>query len=214
MGMLIKSMMTPRPVTVQMDDPIEIVKKIFEKTGFHHLLVLDKRVLVGIISDRDLLKTLSPYLGTEAEMSRDVATLEKRAHQIMTRTPITITAEQNIYDALEMFLKYKLSCLPVVNEEGRPVGILSWRDIFRTVHERRQKKLAKLEAERLAKEKEEMKAQAKAEKERQAMAKAALDEIVKGRACALPTDPEMIAAAGMVAAGVLQPGYQQPPGAR
>ena len=30
MGMLIKSMMTPRPVTVQMDDPIEIVKKIFE----------------------------------------------------------------------------------------------------------------------------------------------------------------------------------------
>ncbi len=200
MGFLIKNMMTPRPVTVQMDDPIENVKKIFEQTGFHHLLVLEKRNLVGIISDRDLLKCLSPYLDTDAEMSRDVATLEKRAHQIMTRTPITVTAEQNIYDAMELFLKYKLSSLPVVNEENRPVGILSWRDIFKTVHERRQKKLAKLEKERQAKEREEERARKKAEKEQADLEKSALKEVAEGRACAIPLPGDAAIVAGMTAA--------------
>ncbi len=193
MSMLIKDMMTTRPVSVQMDDPIENVKKIFESTGFHHLLVLEKRTLVGIISDRDLLKTLSPYLGTDAEMVRDTATLEKRAHQIMTRTPITVKPEQGIYDALELFLRYKLSCLPVVNDERRPVGILSWRDIFRTVYERRQKKLAKLEKEKKENEKDALKARLKEEKEKAALAEAALKEVAEGRACAIPMENPAIA---------------------
>lgn len=204
MGFLIKNMMTPRPVTVQMDDPIENVKGIFEKTGFHHILVLDKRRLVGIISDRDLLKCLSPYLDTEAEMSRDVATLEKRAHQIMTRTPITVTPEQNIYDAMELFLTYKLSSLPVVNEESRPVGILSWRDIFKTVFERRKKKLEKLEKERLAKEREEAKALKRMEKVQAELDRESMKEVAEGRACAIPGTPEAAMMAEMGKNGAAQ----------
>ena len=204
MGFLIKNMMTPRPVTVQMDDPIENVKGIFEKNGFHHILVLDKRRLVGIISDRDLLKCLSPYLDTEAEMSRDVATLEKRAHQIMTRTPITVTPEQNIYDAMELFLTYKLSSLPVVNEESRPVGILSWRDIFKTVFERRKKKLEKLEKERLAKEREEAKALKRMEKVQAELDRESMKEVAEGRACAIPGTPEAAMMAEMGKNGAAQ----------
>ena len=60
------------------------------RAHFRHLLVLEEGELVGVISDRDLFRAISPYLGSEAEMSRDTETLTKRAHQIMTRQPITI----------------------------------------------------------------------------------------------------------------------------
>jgi len=33
--------------------------------------------------------------------------------------------------AIGLFNQHKISCLPVINERGEPVGIVSWRDIFR-----------------------------------------------------------------------------------
>jgi len=54
--------MTTRLVTVELDDPLEVVKRIFDSVKFHHLLVVDTgKKLCGVISDRDLLRALSPY---------------------------------------------------------------------------------------------------------------------------------------------------------
>ena len=64
------------------------------------LKVLEADIPIGVISDRDLLKALSPYIGTATETSRDVATLNKRAHQIMSRKPITIGPQAGIEGAM------------------------------------------------------------------------------------------------------------------
>ncbi|MGL4508139.1 MAG: CBS domain-containing protein, partial [Aeromonas sobria] len=93
--MLIKEIMTTRVATVSMDDRLGVIKEIFEQAHFRHLLVLEEEVLVGVISDRDLLRALSPYLDTDAEMNRDTETLNRRAHQIMSRQPITISPESS-----------------------------------------------------------------------------------------------------------------------
>ena len=62
--MEVDSIMTRRVVSVEMDDRLDVVKKIFDTLKFHHLLVVDDRgKLKGVVSDRDLLKALSPYVG-------------------------------------------------------------------------------------------------------------------------------------------------------
>lgn len=126
--------MSSRVVTVELDDSLETVKGIFDSARFHHLLVVgsDKKLL-GVISDRDLLRAISPYVGTLAEQARDLATLRKRVHQIMTREPITLPPESSVQDAIALFLEHRVSCIPIVDARFRPVGIVTWRDILKSL---------------------------------------------------------------------------------
>jgi acetoin utilization protein AcuB len=128
----LRTIMTTRVVTVEVDDPLETVKSIFDSVKFHHLLVVEKGKLCGVISDRDLLRALSPYVGTPSENARDLATLKKRVHQIMTRRPITLPPEATIADAVKLFLEHGVSCIPVVDPAFKPVGIVSWRDLLKS----------------------------------------------------------------------------------
>ncbi len=132
--MTLGEIMTTRVVTVEFDDSLATVKEIFDSLRFHHLLVIgsDKR-LCGVISDRDLLRAISPYVGTPSETVRDSATLKKRAHQIMTRSPITLRPDASLADAIQLLLSHRVSCIPIVDESFSVVGIVSWRDVLRSL---------------------------------------------------------------------------------
>jgi len=129
----VSQIMTSRVVTVEMDDRLQAVKEIFDHVHFHHLLVVEGGTLRGVISDRDLLRVLSPNLGTVRESLKDTAALNKRVHQIMTRDPVTLPPEASVRQAIEVFNTHRISCIPIVSAEGRPVGLLSWRDILKAL---------------------------------------------------------------------------------
>jgi acetoin utilization protein AcuB len=132
--MEVRTIMTTRVVSVEMDDRLDVVKQIFDSLKFHHLLVVDDRKqLSGVVSDRDLLKALSPYIGSAAETARDAATLSKRVHQIMSRKLITLHPLDSIADAVRLFLENPISCIPIVDDGFKPVGIVSWRDVLRAL---------------------------------------------------------------------------------
>jgi len=131
--MTVQQIMTTRIVTVDLDTKLAVVKEIFDKQKFHHLLVVESGKLFGVISDRDLLKTLSPNLGTMAETVKDAACLNKRAHQIMTRKPVTIHPDAAIIDAVSLFNSHNISCIPVVDNDFIPLGIISWRDLLKAL---------------------------------------------------------------------------------
>ncbi len=135
--MYIKDMMTTRLATVMMDDNLGTIRDIFEQVSFHHVLVIDEDdgQLVGMVSDRDMRHYLSPKLGTGAELQRDRDTLTQKAHQVMTRNLITLTQEHQVYDAIELFTKHRISAIPVVDANKKPVGIVSWRDILKQIVE-------------------------------------------------------------------------------
>ena len=128
--------MSSKLVTVDLDDSLALIKDIFDHVSFHHLLVVEGPKLLGVISDRDLLKAISPNVETVAATSKDLATLNKKAHQIMTRNPVTINDSASIIEAVELFNSHSISCIPVVNEQGKPVGIITWRDIMREIGNR------------------------------------------------------------------------------
>ena len=137
----VKNIMSKRVVSIHLDDSLQSLRELFAATGFHHLVVVHDNELKGIISDRDLMKAVSPFVDTISERSLDRATLEKKAHQIMTRKVITLYPHDSIFTAIELFNNHKISCIPIVDDANRPVGIVSWRDIMKFMQERVESRL-------------------------------------------------------------------------
>ncbi len=131
--MNVEKIMSKGLVTVKLDDTLKVVKEIFDNANIHHLLVVESDRLFGVISDRDMLKAISPNIGTLSETNRDAITLNKRVHQIMTSKPVTLALDAEISDAIEIFNNHDISCIPVVDDKNKPVGIISWRDIIRAI---------------------------------------------------------------------------------
>ncbi|MEX1221332.1 MAG: CBS domain-containing protein [Idiomarina sp.] len=138
--MSLLNIMTRQVTTIGMDETLETLQHIFSRNKFHHVLVVDGTQLVGVVSDRDLLKALSPNLGTAAETMRDLATLNKKVHQVMQRELRTLPPSAGIYDAVRLFNRERVSCIPIVDASRKPVGILSWRDIMRALEQQQQRK--------------------------------------------------------------------------
>lgn len=124
-------LMSDRPVTIGPDDSVADARRLFDEHGFHHLLVVDRRRLIGIVSDRDLLRNLSPFVDKMAERPQDLALLNRRVHQIMGRQPITLPHTGRIDEAASLMHAHDVSCLPVVDDDGRPIGIVTRTDLLR-----------------------------------------------------------------------------------
>lgn len=133
--MNVDAIMTRRVVSVSMDDSLRTIHDIFAAEHFHHLLVLENdHTLVGIISDRDLLKAISHNIGNDTTCARDLATLNKKAHQIMSAHPVVLHSGAPLSQAVDLLVGNDLSCLPVVNTWGAAIGIVSWKDVLCHLH--------------------------------------------------------------------------------
>jgi len=126
-----RDIMTSHVVTVQMDESVWKVRDLFEKHSFHHLVVLEGEAVKGVISDRDLLKNLSPFIGNpHMERPEDERLLSRKAHQIMARNPVTVQTSTQVDEAAQTMLNECVSCLPVLSRDGFLLGIITWRDLL------------------------------------------------------------------------------------
>ncbi len=130
--MKIADIMTRQIGTAHMDEDLEHVRELFTRYRFRHLpIVGDDGGLVGIVSDRDMLANVSPFAGTINERTADANSLKRRVHQIMTRDPQTVSPEESAEGATLMLLHRRISAMPVVDDRGRLVGIVTMRDLTR-----------------------------------------------------------------------------------
>ena len=129
--MALADVMSTKLITLQMDDDLSKVKQIFDQHNIHHILILDDNELAGIITDRDLHKHLSPAVGTSKETSRDTSLLTKKIHLVMSRNLITARKSTSLNEAVLLFHDNHISCLPVVNDNFEPIGVITWRDIIK-----------------------------------------------------------------------------------
>lgn len=128
--MRIEDMMTKEVTIGGMDDTLGDLQKIFESKHLHHLPIVHAGRLVGIVSDRDVLRFVSPYVNTMGEDNRALNTLKKKAHQIMTRDVVTVRAHDTAAAAASMMLENCCSCLPVLSDAGAIVGIVTKTNIL------------------------------------------------------------------------------------
>lgn len=129
--MRVEQIMSRRLVTVDPDQSVMHLRAMLEDEGFHHLVVVEDGRLVGVISDRDVLRAVSPFEGTPSERRQDETLLYRRAHQIMTRAPVSVAPDERVSAAARLMLERSISCLPVVEDDGRCIGIMTLRDIAR-----------------------------------------------------------------------------------
>lgn len=131
-GHCVRDIMTTPVHSVEMDDSVLSVKRLFEREGCHHVVVMKNLRARGVVSDRDVLKVLSPFVGNKMmERAQDVNTLTRLVHQIMSRDLVTIGPEESLTVTAEKMLGECVSCLPVVDDDGIVVGIVTVRDFVK-----------------------------------------------------------------------------------
>ncbi len=129
--MTLDHVMTKHVVTIGLDDTLAHVRELFERHGFHHLVVVERQKVVGIISDRDLLRNLSPFLGKMSERPQDSFLLQRKVHQIMHRKLISGAPTMPVKDAVILLLAHRLNCMPVLDDQARCVGVVTAHDLLR-----------------------------------------------------------------------------------
>ena len=132
--MLIQDWMTSEVFSVTPDTSLLKIGKLMRDNSLRRLAVVDeKNRVVGIISDRDV-KDASPSKATTLDMyEMHYLLAELKAKDIMTAKPITVKPTDSVEQAAMLMLDNKISGLPVVDDQGCLVGILSDRDVFKTL---------------------------------------------------------------------------------
>ncbi len=130
--MLVKDIMTRHPIMAASDTPVTEVQSIMSQNGIRHLPVVgDGKRLQGLIT-RQRLALKADELGSLNvwEITRHISQL--RAGQIMLKRAqvITVTPNRTVERAAALLTDYKISGLPVVEEEI-VVGIITETDLLR-----------------------------------------------------------------------------------
>lgn len=132
--MLVKDWMTTYVHSVSPQEPIGDAIQLMKEKGVRHLPVLDKGVVVGLLSDTDI-KSYVPSKGTSLDVYELNYLLAKTTvAQVMAKPVVTVSSETPVEEAAMILFDQRLGCLPVL-EGSRLVGIISDRDIFRVLVE-------------------------------------------------------------------------------
>lgn len=133
MSLTAMQLMTPVPVTVEVDRTLDEALLAMEAHRVRHLPVTEEGELVGILSDRDLLEIggglpsrMHSCRGTCAGPDHDLRVGE-RMH-----TPVVVARPETELRAIaEALLRERVGCLPVV-EDGHLIGIVTETDVLGT----------------------------------------------------------------------------------
>jgi CBS domain-containing protein len=133
MNRMVADIMTREVITVSEEDNLAHLAHGMEEFGVRHLPVVSGKRLVGLISHRDLLRlsvgTLSPTAGARAADER--AKENTFAASVMTRQVLTVRPDTLLLQAARLMVANKVGCLPVVDENGELVGIVSEHDLLK-----------------------------------------------------------------------------------
>jgi acetoin utilization protein AcuB len=131
--MLTHERMTRNPVLCSSDLSVNDAFDLMKKERIRRMPVVDKGgKLVGIVSDKDLLR-VSPSPATTLSVYEIPYLLSKvKVGDVMTKQVITITEDTPIEDAARIMVDNKIGGLPVVSEATVVVGIITETDIFKT----------------------------------------------------------------------------------
>ncbi len=129
--MLVGERMTRDPLFIRDDTPIDEAMKVMRGSKVRRLPVLnDKGVLVGIVSERDLLYA-SPSPATSLSVYELHYLLSKiKVSDLMTTEVITVTEDTPLEEAARIMTDNKIGGLPVMSN-GKLVGIITETDLFK-----------------------------------------------------------------------------------
>jgi CBS domain-containing protein len=112
--MIVKQAMTTNLIYMSPYTMVSEAAQLMLKKRVRRLLVVENKMLIGIVSHNDLPPQIKPQL---------------RVQDIMTINPITVNENTDIIDAVSVMRQLNIGSLPVINDYGQAVGIITNYDI-------------------------------------------------------------------------------------
>ena len=128
MGKSVRESMTSNPCAIDADKPVSYAAKMMkdEDVGFAPIVEGDR--LIGTVTDRDIV------LRVVAE-GKDPASVSVR--EIASTELVTVDPQQDLDEALHLMAQHQIRRVPVVEEDGRLVGVVAQADVARDASEKR-----------------------------------------------------------------------------
>ncbi len=119
-GIKVADAMTSNPVCVEPEETISNCVKKMIKHNVGSLVVMEGEKLVGIITEKDLLTKV---------LAKNLDVKKTPVSKVMTKKPIHVDPDLDLYDAMNLMKKEEIRRLPVV-DKGVFVGLLTNKDIL------------------------------------------------------------------------------------
>jgi acetoin utilization protein AcuB len=127
----VKERMTRNPATVRPDDGLKDAVWKMEQGHFRHLPVVDEDgKLLGVLSDRDT-RLIRPSLAFVSKEDAMVQLWSIMVQQAAVFDPVTVRPDTTLKEAAELMLRWHVGGLPVVNEQDKLLGIITYTDLLR-----------------------------------------------------------------------------------
>jgi CBS domain-containing protein len=118
----IKELMTVKPRTVKQGDSIVDAAKLMKGEDTGVAPIVDGDRLVGVVTDRDIaIRVVAEGRDPQSTKVEDVA----------SQNLVTIDPQQDLDEALRLMAQHQVRRLPVVEEDGKLVGIIAQADVAR-----------------------------------------------------------------------------------
>lgn len=130
---LIKDWMTKDVVVVTPNTTVPDAHRLMTEKGIRRLPVMDGNKLVGIVTRGDVRGAEPSEATTLSIWELNYLLAKLKLSEIMTRKPVTVSPNATIGEGAQLMLDNKISGLPVVDGDGKLVGIITESDIFRLV---------------------------------------------------------------------------------
>lgn len=128
--------MTKDPVTIDPQATVAEVWDLMRELEIRHVPVVDRGVLVGMVSDRDLahfdIGRMLLSDGAEA-LRRELGT---PVVKLMSSDVVSVTPDAEMTEIIELLIEHRVGAVPVVRPDSREVvGIVSYVDVLRAVQD-------------------------------------------------------------------------------
>jgi CBS domain-containing protein len=129
----VADIMTSHVETLEPGNDLDLAEMIMRLDRLRHLPVVEGGRLVGMLSQRDLLRHQAR---SNSERERRIANLHIRAEDVMTREVRTVNPQTPVKQAVLLIRELRVGSLPVVDEEDNLVGIVTDSDLLDLLAER------------------------------------------------------------------------------
>lgn len=142
--MLVSDVMTRTPRTVTPDTRLQEVASTMSLYRIPALPVVDENgILIGNISEMDLLKNLLPSMddimngNAIMEMAHVVpnysSSMSRKVSELMTPNPVSVSPDMHIIKATARMTSHRFRRIPVADNDGKLVGVMSLGDVHKAL---------------------------------------------------------------------------------
>ncbi len=130
---LVRDWMSRNVMTVTPETTLPEADKLMVSKTIRRLPVLENGRLVGIVTYGDIREARPSAATSLSIWELNYLVTRLRVGEMMTRDPITVSQDATIGEAAQLMLRHMIGGLPVIDNRGALVGIITESDIFRMV---------------------------------------------------------------------------------